>query len=199
MRLCIPFPQTCNLVEILISDKISFVIDKRFSLLKCQTPFGIECLQFHSFSSSELLSFIFTTGFGDEYNFLNFRCEDPFIVLLNVSWRPKWFSKIFWFSECWSDTRAWRGLHIDPLKVCRWSFEFLQPILGIKGFFPGGMRSSFYTDQWRDSQHPPLMYSCKYQSIETIIMISNYTGTRIYRCINKIELEPIYVTLTTRR
>ena len=43
------------------------------------------------------------------------------------------------------------------------------------------------------------MYSWKYQSIETIIMISDYTGTRIYRCINKTELEPIYVTLTTHK
>jgi hypothetical protein len=30
-------------------------------------------------------------------------------------------------------------------------------------------------------------------------MISNYTSSRIYRCVNKTELEPIYVTLTTRR
>ena len=42
--LCIAFPLTCNLVEILVSDRISFVIDKSFSLLKCQTPIGIECL-----------------------------------------------------------------------------------------------------------------------------------------------------------
>ena len=113
---------------------------------------------------NELWRFIFITGFGDEYNSLNFRCEDPFIVLLNVSWRSKWFSKI----ECWSDTRAWRGLHIDPLKVCWWSFEFLQSVLGIKGlytfdlqinYFPGGMQSSFYADQWRDSQNLLLVYS----------------------------------------
>ena len=52
LRLFIPFPRTCNLVEILVYDRISFVIDKSFSLLKCQTPIGIECLHFHSFSSS---------------------------------------------------------------------------------------------------------------------------------------------------
>ena len=52
LRLCIPFPRTCNLVEILVSDRISFVIDKSFSLLKCQTPLGIECLRFHNSSSS---------------------------------------------------------------------------------------------------------------------------------------------------
>ena len=43
-------------------------------------------------AANNLLRFIFTTSFGDEYNFLSFRCEDPFIVFLNVSWRPKWFS-----------------------------------------------------------------------------------------------------------
>ena len=40
-----------ELVTLWKSDSISFVIDKRFSLLKCQTPIGIECLQFHSSSS----------------------------------------------------------------------------------------------------------------------------------------------------
>ena len=34
---------------------------------------------------NNLLGFILTTGFGDEYQFLNSHCEDPFIVLLNVS------------------------------------------------------------------------------------------------------------------
>ena len=52
LRLCIPFPQTCNHVEILVSNRISFVIDKSFSLLKCQTPLGIKCLRFHNSSSS---------------------------------------------------------------------------------------------------------------------------------------------------
>ena len=94
---------------------------------------------------------------------------------------------------------CYSSLNIDALKVCRWSFEFFQLVLGIKGFFLGGMRSSFYMDQWRDSRHLLLVYSWKYQSIESIIMISNYTSTRIYRCANKIELKPIYVTLTTRR
>ena len=41
LRLCIIFPLTCNLVEILVSDTIIFVIDKSFSLLKCQTPIDI--------------------------------------------------------------------------------------------------------------------------------------------------------------
>jgi hypothetical protein len=52
LRICIPFPWTYNLVEILVSDRISFVIDKIFSSLKCQTPLGIKCLRFHSSSSS---------------------------------------------------------------------------------------------------------------------------------------------------
>ena len=33
-----------ELVTLWKSDRISFVIDKSFSLLKCQTPIGIECL-----------------------------------------------------------------------------------------------------------------------------------------------------------
>lgn len=45
------------------------------------------------------LSFIFTTGFGDEFFFLNSHCEDPFIVILNLSRSLKWFSKIFWSSD----------------------------------------------------------------------------------------------------
>ena len=87
---------------------------------------------------NKLLRFIFTTSFGDEYNFLNFYCEDPFIVLLNVSWRSKWFSKIFWSSKCCFDIRSWRrascytSLIIDILKVCWSSFEFLQLVLRIK-------------------------------------------------------------------
>ena len=40
-----------ELVTLWKSDRISFVIDKSFSLLKCQTPIGIECLQFHISSS----------------------------------------------------------------------------------------------------------------------------------------------------
>ena len=126
-----------ELVTLWKSDRISFVIDKSFSLLKCQTPIGIECLQFHSSSSflnwfgifiravNEL--FIFTTSFGDK--FTNFHCEDPFIVLLNVSWRPKWFSKIFWFLECWSDTRAWRGFMLFFIKY--WSLESMLVIIWV--------------------------------------------------------------------
>ena len=156
---------------------------------------------------NELLSCIFTTSFSDK--FTNFHCEDPFIVLLNVSWRLKWFSKIFWYLECWSDTRSWRGFMLFFIKY--WSLESMSVIIWVSPicignqrppyflFCVGGMRSSFYADQWRDNQHLLLVYSWKYQSIETIIMISNYTGTRIYRCINKTELEPIYVTLTTRK
>ena len=52
LRLCILFPRTCNLVEILVYDIISFVINKCFSLLKCQTPLGIECFWFQNSSSS---------------------------------------------------------------------------------------------------------------------------------------------------
>ena len=40
-----------KLVTLWKSNRISFVIDKSFSLLKCQTPIGIECLQFHNSSS----------------------------------------------------------------------------------------------------------------------------------------------------
>ena len=40
-----------ELVTLWKYDSIIFVIDKSFSLLKCQTPIGIECLQFHSSSS----------------------------------------------------------------------------------------------------------------------------------------------------
>ena len=43
---------------------------------------------------NNFLGFILTTSFGVEYNFLNFCCEDPFIVLLNVSWRLKWISNL---------------------------------------------------------------------------------------------------------
>ena len=88
--------------------------------------------------SNNLLGFILTIGFDVEYSFLKFHCEDPFIILLNVSWRLKWFSKIFCILEFWSDTRAWRktsccfSLIIDPLEVCQSLFKFLQSILGIK-------------------------------------------------------------------
>ena len=33
---------------------------------------------------NNLLGLILTTSFGEEYNFLNFRCNDPIISLLNV-------------------------------------------------------------------------------------------------------------------
>ena len=36
-------------------------------------------------AANDLLGLILTTSFGVEYNFLKFRCEDTFIVLLNVS------------------------------------------------------------------------------------------------------------------
>ena len=105
--------------------------------------------------ANNLLNFILTTSFGVEYNFLNFCCKDSLIVLLNVSWRPKWLSNlIMWLdkrslsSGFSSDTGAWRrascfsSLIIDPLEVspyckcyikCWSSFEILQLVLGIKG------------------------------------------------------------------
>ena len=147
LRLCILFPRTCNLVEILVSDRIILWLTKflhvtdKVSLHQDVNNQFVSCdLQFHSSFSSELigiiiwvvnnlLSFIFTTSFGDEYNFLNFHCEDPFIVLLNVSWRPKWFSKIFWFLECWSDTRAWRGFMLFFIKY--WSPESMLVIIWV--------------------------------------------------------------------
>ena len=88
---------------------------------------------------NNLLGFILTTCFGDEYNFLNSHCKDPFIVVLNMFWRPKWFSKRSWSSGFWSDTRAWRqeswvsSLIIYPLEICWSSFEFLQLVIEIKG------------------------------------------------------------------
>ena len=48
--------------------------------------------------SNNLLCFILTTSFGDKYEFLNSHCKDPFIVLFNVSWRPKWLSNRSWSS-----------------------------------------------------------------------------------------------------
>jgi hypothetical protein len=36
-------------------------------------------------AANNLLNFILTTGFGVEYEFLNFHYEDSLIVLLNVS------------------------------------------------------------------------------------------------------------------
>ena len=52
---------------------------------------------------------------------------------------------------------------------------------------PCGMQSLFFrhVDQWGDNQHLLLVYSWKYQSIDSIIMVSNYIQ----------ELEPIYVQL----
>ena len=40
-----------KLVTLWKSDRINFVIEKNFSLLKCQTPIGTKCLQFHNSSS----------------------------------------------------------------------------------------------------------------------------------------------------
>ena len=105
LRLCIPFLRTCNLVEILVSDRIGFVIDKMSNTNWYQVPSVSHLFLFLSWFGifirdvNELLSFIFTTSFSNEYNFLNFHCEDPFIILLNVSWRTKWFSNRFWSSE----------------------------------------------------------------------------------------------------
>ena len=82
-------------------------VDFNFTTLPLLTWIGVII-----WAANNLLSFIFTTGLCVEYNFLSFHFEYSFIVLLNVSWRSKWFSKILWFLECWSDTRAWMGLHV---------------------------------------------------------------------------------------
>ena len=63
--------------------------------------------------ANNLLSFVFTTGLCVEYKFLGFRCEDSFIVLLNVSWRPKWFSKSFFYFHSFDlKLEPREGLHV---------------------------------------------------------------------------------------
>ena len=122
-----------------------------FSFTTCPLRAWIEII---ILATNNLFGFILTNGFGDEYIFLNFHCKDPFIALLNVSWRPKWFSNLIIWLDKWflnsgfsSDTGSWRrvsccsSLIIDPLEVssdfkcsiiCWSSFEILQLVLGMK-------------------------------------------------------------------